>query len=81
MAVQDPAHRAQLEHALPGMEQHGWTKLVAALRRILAGERDADALCEALDLEDSMIIETILTGLSDPSTLSDLLPTEEPGPF
>lgn len=58
------------------MEQHGWTKLVAALRRILAGERDADALCEALDLEDSMIIETILAGLSDPSSLSDLLPTE-----
>ena len=33
-------------------------------------------LCESLDLEDSMIVEAILQGLDDPSTLADLLPDE-----
>ncbi len=77
MAVQDTEERQKLERALPGMEQRGWTKLVAAIRRVLAGERDADALCENLDLEDSMIVETILQGLADPSTLADLFPPEQ----
>jgi tetratricopeptide (TPR) repeat protein len=80
MAVQDHDQRKQFEAALPQLEQHGWTDLVAAIRRILAGERDADALCEKLDMEDSMIVEAILAGLADPSTLSDLLPTEQPKP-
>ena len=53
--------------------------LVAAIRQVLAGERDADALCANLDLDDSMIIETILAGLADPSTLSDLLPSKPSG--
>jgi tetratricopeptide (TPR) repeat protein len=78
MAVHDSGQRSQLEQMLLGMEQHGWTDLVAAIRRILAGERDPDALYAALDLEDSMIVETILQGLADPSTLSDLLPTDPP---
>lgn len=42
------------------MERRGWTRLVAAIRRILAGERDPDALCAELDPEDSMIVEAIL---------------------
>jgi len=83
-----PAHRAtvaldgrhRLEQALPQFEQHGWTKLVAAIRRILAGERKADALCADLDSQDSMIIETILQGLADPSSLADLMPREGPPP-
>ena len=57
-------------------EQRGWTNLVAATRRILGGERDADTLCADVDYEDSMIVETILAGLADPSPLSDLLPSE-----
>jgi hypothetical protein len=75
MAVHNPKQRSQIEQALAGMEQHGWKNLVAAIRRILAGERDPDALCAALDLEDSMIVETILQGLADPSSLSDLAPS------
>jgi hypothetical protein len=35
-----------------------------------------DALCEQLDADDSVIIDAILSGLADPSTLSDLNPTE-----
>ena len=50
---------------------------MAAIRRVLAGERDADALCASLDLADSMIIETILQALADPSTLTDLQPPPE----
>lgn len=52
--------------------------LAAALDRILAGERDETALREGLGPMMAMIIETILTGLADPSTLSDLLPSEPP---
>ena len=76
MAVLKPDERQKLEEALPTMEQRGWTNLVAGVRRILAGERDADALCTNLDLEDSMVTEAILAGLVDLSTLSDLLPGE-----
>ncbi len=78
VAIHDPKHRQGLEQALPALEQRGWTKLVAAIRRILAGERDADTLCAELDTEDSMIVDTILAGVADPSTLSDLLPSEPP---
>jgi hypothetical protein len=58
------------------MEKHGWTNLVAAIRRILTGERNEQTLCAPLDLEDSMIIETILRAIADPTTLSALLPAE-----
>lgn len=51
-------------------------KRVASIRNILSGHRDADTLCSVLALEDSMIIETIIAGLLDPSTLSDLLPSD-----
>jgi tetratricopeptide (TPR) repeat protein len=71
-AVSQPRLRAQFETALPQLEQRGWTNLVAAIRRILAGERDVDDLCEPLDLEDSMIVDAILRGLDDPSTLQEL---------
>ena len=56
----------------------GWTKVADVLDRVLAGERDPEVLCEGLDAEGSMIIETILQALSDPSTLADLLPEKSP---
>lgn len=78
-AIHDSGQRDALEQGLPSLEQSGWTNLVTVIRRILSGERDADALCEGLDdSDDSMIVETILAGLEDPSTLQDLLPAEEP---
>lgn len=61
------------------MEEHGWINLVAAIRRILAGERNEQALCAPLSLKDSMIIETILRAIADPTTLSALLPAEGDG--
>jgi hypothetical protein len=47
------------------------------LRRIpLTGLGHTTAQDDALDLEDSMIVATIVQGLVDPSTLSDLMPHE-----
>ena len=51
-----------------------WAKLAAVLDRVLAGERDADALCESLYPDLAMIVEAILHGLADPATLDDLFP-------
>ncbi len=56
--------------------QPEWGKVADTLDRILSGERDAEALCEGLELNPSMLIETILEALADPSTLEDLLPPE-----
>jgi tetratricopeptide (TPR) repeat protein len=77
-AVTNAERRQELEQALPGLEQRGWTKLVAAIRLVLAGERDEDALCDGLDSEDMMIVGAILQGLADPSSLNDLLPSDPP---
>jgi hypothetical protein len=55
-----------------------WNRLVVAVHRILGSERDPEVLVGDLDPESSMIVETILAALSDPSALSDLLPPEAP---
>jgi len=55
----------------------GWTELVAALRAILDGGRDEDALCESLDLEDSLIVHKILYALDDPDAAREFLASEE----
>lgn len=52
----------------------GWQAVSRVLDRILAGERDETALCEGLPFNSAMLIETILQGLADPATLSDLVP-------
>lgn len=75
-AAQGPGQKAEYGEALAVLEKRGWANLVAAVRRFLAGERDEDALCEPLDLGDSMILDAILRGLADPSTLDDLLPAD-----
>jgi hypothetical protein len=78
MATQDAGQRDTLiAQGLPALEKGGWTNLAGAIRRILAGERDADAFCESLDLQDSMIVEAILAGIEDPSSLQDLMPAGE----
>jgi len=53
-----------------------WTQTANAIDRILAGERDEESLCEGLDFNSSMIIETIVQALADPSTLQDLIPAD-----
>jgi Tfp pilus assembly protein PilF len=73
-ATQDPAQQGELASVLNGYSNAGWNKLVSAVQRIVGGERDSEALIEDLDFEDSLIVETILAALADPSSLSDLLP-------
>lgn len=60
-----------LEPVLKASEKNGWQTLVARIRSILKGQRDA-ALLNGLDEEDSVIIDAILRGLQDPNTLAAL---------
>ncbi len=62
-AVGDAAARDQLEPELIQGVEVGRGQLVAAIRRVLAGEREVEVLWDDLDLEDSMIIAAILRGL------------------
>ena len=75
-AVQEPEKADEFSTALSQMEGSGWTNLVAAIRKILSGERNEESLCMDLDFEDSMIVETILQALEDPSILEALLPKD-----
>ena len=70
--VADPARRGALEAELAGAPED-WGKLVAAIRRILDGERDEEAICEGLDWEMWMIAHTILRGIAEPGSLEALL--------
>jgi hypothetical protein len=47
------------------MVENGWGLLVAAIRRVLAGEREVEALWDDLDADDSMVIAAILRGVSE----------------
>lgn len=69
-AVQNPSLRAPLEEVLRVSAENGWGELVAAIRRILGGERGLNLLA-SLDEEDSVIVEAILRGIQDPITLPD----------
>jgi hypothetical protein len=61
--VGDAAAREQLEPELVRGVENVRGQLVAAIRRVLAGERDVEALWDDLDLEDAMIIAAILRGV------------------
>lgn len=71
-----PKVSRQLAEHQAALRQGGteWAKLADALDRLLAGERDAEALCHGQDYENSLILETILQGLADPDSLADLRP-------
>jgi tetratricopeptide (TPR) repeat protein len=58
-AVTDAETRQRLETALDGFPE-GWKNLAQAIRQILAGERDAEVLCEPLDYQDAPIVLAIL---------------------
>ncbi|BAY09462.1 CHAT domain-containing protein [Calothrix sp. NIES-2098] len=71
-AVDNAEIREQLEVEMENLAEV-WQNLVAAIRLILAGERDENILCEQLNLEESMIISAILRGIADPQSLEALL--------
>lgn len=60
--------RPHLEEVLKQSEQNGWGALVTVIRKIVDGNRDS-RLLEGLDEEDQVIIDGILQGLQDPTTL------------
>lgn len=66
----DRSQVPDLDSALEQARTNGWTDLVAAIERILAGERGEGVLA-GLDEEDTVIIRTILQGIQDPGTLPD----------
>lgn len=67
----------QLEPMLEMTAQGGWVTLVAALHQVINGKRDVSILM-GLDDEDGTIVEAILLGIQDPSTLPD--PDAKPDP-
>ncbi len=71
IACQNRAAVPDLEDILKQANDNGWSNLVAAIRKILAGKRDIGAF-RHLDEEDFTIIESILMGLQNPATLPDL---------
>jgi hypothetical protein len=70
-------YRAELETYLEEATRPEPGNLITAIRRILDGERDEDALDKLLDLDGSIIIHTILAGIENPDTLRELL-AEQP---
>jgi hypothetical protein len=74
-------NREQLAMVVPMLEAaqaNGWQSLVLSIRRILGGARDVNVLA-GLDEEDRVIVEAILRGLQDPTSLPDPLSRPDPG--
>ena len=76
-ACAQPQQTSHLQPMLAQAEQHGWGKLVAALRLIMAGRRDSGVYAE-LDDDERIIVEAILRGIQDPATLPDPAQTVDP---
>ena len=71
MHCNNPGSAPDLEQVLQQAEENDWTVLVRVIRDIISGSRD-ESLLLGLDDEDRTIIESILRGLQDPTTLPDL---------
>lgn len=69
-ALNDQSLMPNVEQVLKISEENGWGQLVAAIRKIIKGDRDSSIL-KGLDEEDGIIVEAILKGIQDPSTLPD----------
>ncbi len=68
--AQNPANKQQLDDILKVSADNGWTDLVRAINKIIAGDRSAN-LQQNLDAEDAVIIGAILRGIQNPATLPD----------
>lgn len=66
--IYHPELKQQLELVLKQSEQNGWLGLVAAIRKIINGNRE-NSLLAGLDEEDQVIIDAILKGIQDPTSL------------
>jgi len=54
------------------LEDYGedWENIKTAIQQILAGERNAEKLCEPLNFEEAPIITAILEGIAQPESLN-----------
>lgn len=77
MAVYDPQFMPQLESVLVQAEGNGWTSLVAAIRKVAAGQRNIEEFRD-LDDEDRAVIAAILTSINDPTLLPELTNAADP---
>ena len=60
-------HRAEIEEVLQQLQQNGY-EIAGAVRRIWEGERDANALTDGLDEQDSVLVRRVLEILEEHST-------------
>ena len=67
-ACADETKKTQLLEDLKVAEQNGWGKLCQAIRMILDGAREREALGD-MDVEDEAIAQAMLLGIADPSSL------------
>jgi hypothetical protein len=65
-----PELLSQTQQMLTQAEQQGWGAMVMALRQVIAGRRDSTVYA-GLDDDDRIIVEAILRGIQDPTTLPD----------
>lgn len=70
-ACEDDEMLQKIEPMLKAAEEYGKPELSTALRRVLDGVREADDLSSNLDEDDAVIIDAILKGLQDPTSLPD----------
>ncbi len=77
MACNNRALLPELETILDSYAKNGWATLATAIRVVVNGKRDISVLA-SLDGEDGAIVEAILKGIQDPSTLPD--PDAKPDP-
>ncbi|MES9991741.1 MAG: hypothetical protein ABW098_07300 [Candidatus Thiodiazotropha sp.] len=74
----DPDRKGEFDQLMAMAKEHGWDALVTVMQKIFTqGRRDIELL-NNLDEEDQVIIEAILRGLQDPSSLPD--PNQKPDP-
>jgi hypothetical protein len=71
MHCNNPGSVPDMEQVLQMAADNDWTTLVTSIRDIMSGNRD-ESMLALLDEEDRIIVESILRGLQDPSTLPSL---------
>ena len=76
-ACQNDTAKQQLKPMLDMASQQNWHELVAAINKIVAGER-SESLFVNLDDEDKIIVKSILLGLQNPATLPDVQQKADP---
>lgn len=76
-ACAQPQLLTSLQPVLAQAEQQGWGKLVAALRLVISGRRDSGVYAQ-LEVDERIIVEAILRGIQDPSSLPDPGQTADP---